>query len=159
MKPGEQLPFPYPDAEPVIFKEDPEADLRRGNDPDAQRAEVDRLVVRNEAERAQIRERRKKRKGKERHRDERLMSELETERWERVDRRVERYVFLATFSLGALATIALAFITYDSANAALQVSPGAPATVSILAGLRLRALTRGDRTSIWDWLIQRDQGG
>lgn len=103
-------------------------------------------------------ERRRRRRGEERHRDERLLSQLETERWERLDRRVERYVFLAIFSLGALATIALAFITYDSAQAALQVSPGAPATVSVLAGLRLRALTRGDGASIWDWLIQRQEG-
>jgi hypothetical protein len=103
-------------------------------------------------------ERRRRRRGDQRHHDERLLSALETERWERLDRRVERYVFLAIFSLGALATIALAFITYDSAQAALQVSPGAPATVSVLAGLRLRALTRGDGASIWDWLIQRQAG-
>jgi hypothetical protein len=96
-------------------------------------------------------------KPEKRYRDERLMSELETARWERLDRRVERYVFLAIFSLGALATIAMAFITYDSAYAVLQVSPGAPATVSVLAGLRLRALTRGDGASFWDWLIQREE--
>jgi len=80
--------------------------------------------------------------GIERDWDERRRSQLETERWERLDRRVERYALLVVFFLGAVATIAAA-------------APGAPVAISVLAGLRLRALNGHEVTSFWDWLIQR----
>jgi hypothetical protein len=76
--------------------------------------------------------------------DERRRSQLETERWERLDRRVERYALLVIFFLGAVATIA---------------SPGAPIAILVLAGLRLQALNGREGASIWDWLIRRQAGG
>ena len=82
--------------------------------------------------------------GLERDWDERRRSQLETERWERLDRRVERYALLVIFFLGAIATIA---------------SPGAPVAILVLAGLRLGALNGRDGASIWDWLIRRQAGG
>jgi hypothetical protein len=81
--------------------------------------------------------------GLERDWDERRRSQLETERWERLDRRVERYALLVTFFLGAVATIA---------------SPGPPVAILVLAGLRLQALNARDGASIWDWLIRRQAG-
>jgi len=83
--------------------------------------------------------------GAERDRDERRRSQLETERWERLDRRVERYALLAIFFLGAVAAVVLA-------------APGAPVAISVLAGLRLRAVSGRSAASIWDWLILRQEG-
>lgn len=77
--------------------------------------------------------------------DERRRSQLETERWERLDRRIERYALLVIFFLGAVTALALA-------------PPGAPVAVSVLAGLRLRALNAREGASIWDWLIRRQKG-
>ena len=76
--------------------------------------------------------------------DERRRSQLETERWERLDRRVERYALLVIFFLGAVAALVLA-------------APGAPVAISVLAGLRLRALNGREGASIWDWLIRRQE--
>lgn len=88
-----------------------------------------------------MRDRDERRKAEERDRDERRESELETERWERLDRRVERYVFLAISLLSAVAAIALAFIALPSDQVEVRISPSVPVVVSILAGLRLRALS------------------
>jgi hypothetical protein len=87
---------------------------------------------------------------------EREYAELENERWERVDRRVQRYVMLGLIVIGAVSAIVMAFLTLNSSDPAIRISPGAGVTVSIVAGLRLRALSGGETTSIWDWLLQRD---
>jgi len=146
------LPPSYPDAEPVIFKEEGgELSPFQKTQLDARRAEIDQVV-------AATRERKKKRKAKERDRDERRAAELETARWERIDRRVERYVLLSIFLLGAMGAVALGFVASSSNQAELTVSPGASVAVSVIAGLRLRALDGGDRTSMWDWLISRQKG-
>ena len=84
--------------------------------------------------------------GVERDWDERRRSQLETERWERLDRRVERYVLLVIFFIGALTGIFLA-------------GPGPQLALSVLAGLRLRALNGREGASIWDWLIRRTESG
>jgi hypothetical protein len=90
-------------------------------------------------------ERKEHLKADHRDRDERRASELETERWNRIDRRVERYATLGLFVLTALASIALAFLTLDSDEIGVRITPSAPAAVAIIVGLRLRALGRGDR--------------
>jgi ABC-type multidrug transport system fused ATPase/permease subunit len=87
--------------------------------------------------------------------DERRQDELETARWERQDRRVERYVFLVIFLLGTIAAIVLAFMAVDTRE--LQITPSAPLAVSILAGLRLRSLRNSDSASFWGWLIHRQE--
>lgn len=92
----------------------------------------------------------------ERARLEREYAEIENERWERVDRRVQRYVMLGLIVVGAVSTIVMAFLTLNSSDPIIRISPGAGVTVSIVAGLRLRALSGGETTSIWDWLLQRD---
>jgi hypothetical protein len=84
--------------------------------------------------------------GVERDWDERRRSQLETERWERLDRRVERYALLVIFFIGAIGGIVLA-------------APGPQLAISVLAGLRLRALNDREGASIWDWLIRRQMGG
>ena len=84
--------------------------------------------------------------GVERDRDERRRSQLETERWERLDRRIERYALLVIFFVGAVTALVLAL-------------PGAPVAISVLAGLRLRALNDREGASVWDWLIRRQNGG
>jgi hypothetical protein len=146
------LPPSFPDAEPVIFKEEGgELSPFQKAQLDARLAEIDQVV-------AATRERKKKRKAKERDRDERRASELKTARWERIDRRVERYVLLSIFLLGAMGAVALGFVASSSNQAELTVSPGASVAVSVIAGLRLRALDGGDRTSMWDWLISRQKG-
>lgn len=78
--------------------------------------------------------------------DERRRSQLETERWERLDRRVERYALLVIFFIGAISSIVFA-------------APGPQLAISALAGLRLRALNGREGASIWDWLIRRQARG
>lgn len=71
------------------------------------------------------------------------VAELETERWERMDRRVVRYAILAFILLMTVAAIVLAFLTAGSDPAQTRIPPGAPvALVGILGGLGFRTLRR-----------------
>jgi hypothetical protein len=71
------------------------------------------------------------------------VAELETERWERLDRRVVRYAILAFILLVTVAAIVLAFLTAGSDPAQARISPGVPvALVGVLGGLGFRALRR-----------------
>lgn len=146
-KPESLKPPNFP-GEPLIFK--PEG----GDLSPWQRARLDREYVqiaqivadteiKQELARAGIRERDEKREGKQRHRDELRKSKLETKRCERQDRRIERYVMLALFSLATLV-------------AALRTPIALPA-IAVVAGLQLRVLLGNDRTSVWEWLIRRGE--
>jgi hypothetical protein len=137
-------------GEPKVFKpEKGEMSPWERAELDREYVEIGKLVAHTRIETAEanagIREREEHLKADHRDRDERRASELETERWNRKDRRVERYVMLGLFALIALASIALAFLTLDSDEIGMRITPSAPAAVAIIVGLRLRALSRSDR--------------
>jgi hypothetical protein len=153
----------FPDSEPRIFKPERIDQL----DP-FEMARLDRtyvemgqvtlnLQLRKAMAAAVIRERELGREADNLDRVQRRASELETEKWERVDRRVQRYAMLVLLIIAAVAAITLAFLTLNSSEAAVRITPGAGVVVAIVAGLRLRALGDGDSTSIWDWLIRRQE--
>ena len=109
---------------------------RRQVPRDERRAWIERIEVENESRRADIRLREKRQE-----------SELETERWDRRDRRVQRYVVLFVFLLAAVAAIVLTFITPDAGGFALWPVPSTPVAVAVLAGLQLRGLNGSGRAS------------
>jgi hypothetical protein len=74
-----------------------------------------------------------------------------------VDQRVQRYVMLGLIVIGAVSTIVMAFLTLNSGDPVIRLSPSAGVTVSIVAGLRLRALSGSDKVTFWDWLLQRNE--
>lgn len=78
---------------------------------------------------------------------EREHSRLENERWERVDRRVHRFVMLALLVITVVSMIVMAFLALNSGDTGFRITPGAGVSglVALVAGLLLRALNgKGD---------------
>lgn len=152
-------PPTFPD-EPRVFKpEGGELSPWQQARLDREHADLDRTAAETEiikgAASAAIEERERTREATHWDNHQRRESELETERWNRQDRRVERYVMLALLVIAAVAAIVLAFLTLESGQGGGVPATSGTGVVALVAGLRLRALGRGDSASIWDWLIQR----
>jgi hypothetical protein len=156
-----------PDAEPRIFRSE-----RGGELNPFERARLDReyieqgdaatdTEIRKAMAAARIREREESQEAMRLDRAQRRASELETEKYDREDRRLLLRVILALLVIAVLATIAMAVLSLNSGNASVGLNLGAgfSAAVAIVTGLLLRALTGGGRASIWDWLLQRGKTG
>jgi hypothetical protein len=152
------------DSAPIQPVEPPEVPARDGSEPrivksegiehpdiwqevslDRRRAEADEIVASNEVMRkvadAQIRDQDEGRGANLRGQDERRATDIKSQESERVDRRVERYVAMGVFLLGAIAAVVLVFVTLGSSEMEHQVSPSVGVIVSAGGGLRLRALS------------------
>jgi hypothetical protein len=110
--------------------------------------------IRKAKARAEVRDQDERRRAEELDRTERRRAEMEDERWERVDRRIERYVLLAVFVLGAIAAICLALLTVHSNQDGIRATPAAGAVVPALAVLRLRSLAQPQGSSL-SWFGRR----
>lgn len=145
-------PPTFRDAEPRIFRSAPGAELDPLERVRLERAYVDLedaaadTEIRKAMAAARIREREQSQEAERLDRAQRRASELETEKWNREDRRRRRNVMLSLLAITVVSTIVMAFLTVKSTEAGIQFGPGTGISAfgALVAGLLLRAL-RADR--------------
>lgn len=145
-------PPTFRDAEPRIFRSAPGAELDPLERVPLERAYVEledaaaNTEIRRAMAAARIRERELAQEAARLSQAQRRASELETEKWNREDRRRRRYLMLALLAIAVVSTIVMAFLTVKSSDAGIQLGPGTGISAfgALVAGLLLRAL-RADR--------------